>query len=161
MADALPSNRDGRVAPGDDAPTIDDQDLVNLLASYCTEAEEARQSGPNPRDDVWRSNWDRYWGRYDMADKAPWQSRHVMPEVPQFVDRWAAAMREALASVADALARQDADDFSGESETLFVMMQQHNMKEEGVLYPMCDQRLAAEADALGERIEHMIEEVRA
>lgn len=72
-----------------------------------------------------------------------------------------AAMREALASVADALARQDGDDFSGESETLFVMMQQHNMKEEGVLYPMCDQRLAGEAEALGERIEHMIEEVRA
>ena len=72
-----------------------------------------------------------------------------------------AAMREALTLIADALARQDADDFAGESETLFVLMQQHNMKEESVLYPMCDMRLAAEAADLGERIDQLIDEVRA
>ncbi|MDX5445258.1 MAG: hemerythrin domain-containing protein [Zoogloeaceae bacterium] len=71
-----------------------------------------------------------------------------------------ASMRDAMARIADALARRDADDFSGESETLFVLMQQHNMKEESVLYPMCDARLAAEAQALGERIEHLVEGVR-
>ncbi|MDX5363085.1 MAG: hemerythrin domain-containing protein [Pseudazoarcus pumilus] len=71
-----------------------------------------------------------------------------------------AAMREALARVADALARQDADDFAGEGETLFILLQQHNMKEESVLYPMCDLRLGAEAATLGERMEHMVEEVR-
>jgi iron-sulfur cluster repair protein YtfE (RIC family) len=28
------------------------------------------------------------------------------------------------------------------------MMQQHNMKEENVLYPMCDQQLVAQVDVL-------------
>ena len=37
-------------------------------------------------------------------------------------------------------------------------MQQHNMKEEGVLYPMCDRRLANQAETLGARIKQVIEE---
>lgn len=85
--------------PSADVPeetSLDDQEIVNILAAYATEAEQARESGPSPRDDTWRANWDRYWGRYDHSKKADWQSKHVMPEAPQFVDRWAAAMREAL-----------------------------------------------------------------
>lgn len=77
-------------------PDHDPAEIVNILAHYKEEAENARQSGPNPRDQVWRDNWDRYWGRYDFSKKAAWQAKFVMPEVPQFVDRWAAAMREAL-----------------------------------------------------------------
>jgi iron-sulfur cluster repair protein YtfE (RIC family) len=69
-------------------------------------------------------------------------------------------MRDVIARIADALARRDAGDVAGESETLFVLMQQHNMKEEGVLYPMCDARLAAEAQMLVERIEQLVEGVR-
>lgn len=75
---------------------LDDETIVQILAGYKTEADNARKSGQNARDTVWRENWDRYWNRYDHSKKADWQSRHVMPEVPQFVDRWAAAMREAL-----------------------------------------------------------------
>lgn len=71
------------------------------------------------------------------------------------------AMREALQHIAEALARRDAGGFSGEAETLFVLMQQHNMKEESVLYPLCDQRLAAEAEQLAERIAQRIEGVNA
>jgi len=33
------------------------------------------------------------------------------------------------------------------------MMQQHNMKEENVLYPMCDQHLSDERPAVLERLE--------
>jgi hypothetical protein len=84
--------------PDVDAARIDEAEIVKVLDSYRVEAEEARRSGPNPRDDIWRANWDRYWGRYDHSKKAPWQSKHVMPESPQLVDRWAAAMREALDS---------------------------------------------------------------
>lgn len=74
----------------------DHDEIVNVLQSYFTEAKNAREGGANPRDRIWEANWDRYWGRYDHSKKAPWQSKHVMPETPQFVDRWAAAMREAL-----------------------------------------------------------------
>lgn len=94
MAEALPGgdhDTEPEVSAG-----IDDRDVLRILGGYKHEAEVARKSGHNPRDDVWRANWDLYWGRYDFSAKAEWQSRHVMPEVPQFVDRWAAAMREAM-----------------------------------------------------------------
>lgn len=57
-------------------------------------------------------------------------------------------MREFLERMSAAIAVRDADEFSGEAETLLIMIQQHNMKEENILYPMCDARLAAEATGL-------------
>jgi hypothetical protein len=93
---------DHLVAPNPDVePVVDDdkldkQILATVLDGYRREAEEARRAGPSPRDTTWQRNWDRYWGRYDHSRKADWQSKFVMPETPQFVDRWAAAMREAL-----------------------------------------------------------------
>ena len=62
-------------------------------------------------------------------------------------------MRELFDAMADAVKQQDRDEFLGEAETLLVMMQQHNMKEENILYPMCDQHLAADSAALIEQIE--------
>lgn len=66
-------------------------------------------------------------------------------------------IRSALGRMRDALENQDADDYSGEAETLLILMQQHNMKEENILYPMCDAQLAGEnlpptlAERLGAR----------
>src|SRR5574343_2110911 len=57
-------------------------------------------------------------------------------------------MRSLLAEADEAMAQGQTDDFLGVSETLLIMMQQHNMKEENILYPMCDQHLAAEMAAL-------------
>lgn len=57
-------------------------------------------------------------------------------------------MRELLAAAAVSLAARDANDYSGYAETLLIMAQQHNMKEENILYPMCDQHLTGRIDAL-------------
>jgi iron-sulfur cluster repair protein YtfE (RIC family) len=38
----------------------------------------------------------------------------------------------------------DRDGFAGAAETLLIMMQQHNMKEENILYPMCDRALSGQ-----------------
>lgn len=62
-------------------------------------------------------------------------------------------MRELLDAARDALAAKDADDYSGNAETLLIMMQQHNMKEENVLYPMCDQHLVDQVEALIPRLQ--------
>jgi hemerythrin-like domain-containing protein len=59
-----------------------------------------------------------------------------------------AQMRQLLAAAETALAQADGDDYAGSSETLLIMMQQHNVKEENMLYPMCDQCLADHLDAL-------------
>ncbi|MCL2525177.1 MAG: hemerythrin domain-containing protein [Betaproteobacteria bacterium] len=57
-------------------------------------------------------------------------------------------MRILLDEAAKALERGDGDDYLGQAETLLIMMQQHNLKEENMLYPMCDEHLAAEASAV-------------
>lgn len=59
-----------------------------------------------------------------------------------------AQIRELLEAAAEAITAHDADEYSGYAETLHIMTQQHNMKEENVLYPMCDQHLAAQSAAL-------------
>lgn len=62
-------------------------------------------------------------------------------------------LRTLLNDAVDALKSGNIDDYLGIAETLVIMMQQHNMKEENILYPMCDQHLAAETPALIERLE--------
>lgn len=47
-------------------------------------------------------------------------------------------MRELLQILQQALDSQDGETFSGAAGTLLILMQQHNMKEENILYPMCD-----------------------
>lgn len=59
-----------------------------------------------------------------------------------------AEMRAALVQMRAALAARNRDEYAGEAETLLIMMQQHNMKEENILYPMCDVRLGSERDTL-------------
>jgi len=54
-------------------------------------------------------------------------------------------MRDLLAQMQGALAARDGDAFGGAAETLLILMQQHNMKEENILYPMCDNALGASA----------------
>lgn len=84
------------VGSGDKTPEI-----INTLQDYFREADENRKSGLNPRDHKWRENLDLYWNRYDFTNKQKWQSTASMPEVPNFVDRFAAALKEALIQTPD------------------------------------------------------------
>ena len=52
-------------------------------------------------------------------------------------------MRSVVAEMNDAFAGKDSDTFLGLAETLMILTQQHNMKEEQILYPMSDQVLGA------------------
>jgi iron-sulfur cluster repair protein YtfE (RIC family) len=61
-------------------------------------------------------------------------------------------MREALAEMDSALASDNLEDLLGQAETLLILMQQHNIKEEQILYPMCDRFLG---DAVGSVIQAM------
>ena len=53
-----------------------------------------------------------------------------------------AQMRELLQGMGEVIAASHGDDYLGMSETLLLYMQQHNLKEENVLYPMSDRVLA-------------------
>jgi len=57
-------------------------------------------------------------------------------------------MRGLIADMGGAVVESDQDSYLGLSETLNMLMQQHNLKEENVLYPMTDQVLGGERDDL-------------
>lgn len=63
-------------------------------------------------------------------------------------------MRAMVKSLEGAVERKAKDDYLGTSETLLVLMQQHNMKEEHILYPMCDRELsdAALLEKIGQQL---------
>ncbi|GIZ51690.1 hemerythrin domain-containing protein [Noviherbaspirillum aridicola] len=59
-----------------------------------------------------------------------------------------AQIRALLDDMNAALGARDRELFLGLSETFNLLLQQHNMKEEGVLYPLADRQLAGESAQL-------------
>jgi hemerythrin-like domain-containing protein len=55
-------------------------------------------------------------------------------------------MTDLLKQMSVALTRKDANAYLGDADTLLIIMQQHNVKEEQMLYRMADQALASELD---------------
>lgn len=60
-----------------------------------------------------------------------------------------------LEQMNNAIEELDAAKFFGYAETLNIMMQQHNMKEESMLYPMTDRALFDKCHELVEAMEHI------
>ena len=52
-------------------------------------------------------------------------------------------MSSLLDEMLQSLTAQDSEQYLGLGETLLILMQQHNMKEEQILYPMADKSLAS------------------
>lgn len=59
-----------------------------------------------------------------------------------------AQMRDLLQDMARAVADTHHSRYLGLSETLNMLMQQHNLKEENMLYPMADRALGADREAI-------------
>ena len=64
-------------------------------------------------------------------------------------------MRALFSAMHDATIAQDTEQFLGEAETLLILMQQHNRKEEQILYPMSDRLLAAAQPPVVERLQSL------
>ena len=64
-----------------------------------------------------------------------------------------AQMNELIGQMAETLARHDAHTYGGLSETLLIVMQQHNLKEEQILYPMADHYLVSQRETLLDRMQ--------
>lgn len=65
-------------------------------------------------------------------------------------------MRALVQDLDNALAAQNKDEYLGLSETLMVLMQQHNMKEEMMLYPMADNAIEQSETVTAQLKEHKI-----
>jgi len=62
-------------------------------------------------------------------------------------------MNGVLAQIQESLEIDDPDTTLGAGETLLMLIQQHNMKEEGMLYPMVDQQLTAQVPDLIQKMD--------
>ncbi len=67
-------------------------------------------------------------------------------------------MRQLMTDMQNALEEQDVNRYLGLSETLLIMMQQHNTKEENILYPMADTVLAGDKEEILARTQELKEQ---
>jgi len=67
-------------------------------------------------------------------------------------------MRGLMAQMLEAIAADNKDKFFGTTETFMILQQQHNMKEEQMLYPMVQQHLDAESERIVEMISSLVVE---
>lgn len=112
---------------------------------------------------VAQENWDSAQSLFERFQTA--MARHLAMEedvlFPSFESRTGMSsgptqvmrmehdqMRGLLNDMAHSIASSDQSQFLGLSETLNMLMQQHNLKEENVLYPMADQLLGDTRDTL-------------
>ncbi|MDB2562591.1 hemerythrin domain-containing protein [Sulfurimonas sp.] len=65
-------------------------------------------------------------------------------------------MRALMQDMLAALESENKDKFFGLTETLMILLQQHNMKEEQMLYTMAQQHLGAESDRIVDMMDSMI-----
>jgi hemerythrin-like domain-containing protein len=67
-------------------------------------------------------------------------------------------MRNLMQQLLEAIDNENKDKFFGLSETLMILLQQHNMKEEQMLYTMAQQHLGSEADRIVEMMDALVVE---
>lgn len=64
-------------------------------------------------------------------------------------------LRSLLESMRVALNEKRNNDFFGIGESMMIMLQQHNMKEEQMLYPMIDRALGTDAELMVKTLKGM------
>lgn len=103
----------GRSDLEDESLGMSEEEILSLLGSYFDEAERARETGYEPRHQVWEDNLHSFWMRREFGDKRDWQSQEVSAMVPNFVERFAASQRMALMRSPDWAQVRDRNDPSG------------------------------------------------
>ena len=102
---------------------------------------------------------ERHFQMEERVMFAEFETKTGMTEGPTSMMRHEhAQMRTLIKQMGEALDAENKDKFFGLSETLMILMQQHNMKEEQMLYTMAQQHLSAESDRIVDMMESMIVE---
>jgi len=65
-------------------------------------------------------------------------------------------LRSLMTQIGEAIENEDKNKFFGLTETMMIMLQQHNMKEEQMLYSMAQQHLSEDADRIIMMMESII-----
>ncbi|HCE08843.1 MAG TPA: hemerythrin HHE cation-binding protein [Oxalobacteraceae bacterium] len=124
----------------------------NLFAVAEESAGGGKWQKAQPEFDAYRSEMERHLRMEEEVMFPAFEAKTGMVGGPTLVMRNEhLQMRKLIDDMAQKIAAKDGDGYLGVSETLMILMQQHNMKEEQMLYGMMDQAFGAEAGPLLER----------
>ena len=87
------------------------------------------------------------------AFEARSESAHCNPTPVMIMEH--TQMKQLIQDMNTAVESKDKDKFFGLSETLMMTMQQHNMKEEQMMYPMIDEAMGSESQMLLDSIKEL------
>jgi hemerythrin-like domain-containing protein len=109
--------------------------------------------------EAFRDATERHFQMEERVMFAEFEEKTGMTQGPTAMMRHEhAQMRNLLKQMGEAIDAEDKDKFFSLSETLMILLQQHNMKEEQMLYPMAQQHLSAESDKIVDMMQEMIVE---
>lgn len=66
-------------------------------------------------------------------------------------------IKSLIQQMENALIKEDKDNFLGNADTCMIMIQQHNMKEEQILYPMIDRALSSNREQIFSEVKTKLE----
>jgi hemerythrin-like domain-containing protein len=102
------------------------------------------------------TDMERHFQREEQVLFPAFEARTGQSQGPTMVMRGEhEQMRQLFRELQQSLVQGDSERFLGLSETLLMLMQQHNAKEEQVLYPMSDQVLGGESEELIGRMDEV------
>jgi hemerythrin-like domain-containing protein len=124
----------------------------NLFAVAEEDVAKGKWENAAKQFDAFRKETERHLGMEEQTLFPAFETKSGMEGGPTQVMRSEhEQMRKVIDDMAQKLAAKDSDGYLGLSETLMVLMQQHNMKEEQILYRMMDQTFGGEATDVLER----------
>lgn len=123
--------------------TRDHQDCDALWAEVEAAAEAGDPARARARFDIFHGAMERHFSFEEKTLFPAFEEATGMRGGPTHVMRHEhAQMRQVLAAMAEAFANGDVDLALDQGDTLLMLIQQHNLKEERMLYPACDAHLS-------------------
>ena len=140
-----------------DFMTQDHRDCDDTFAAM---EQKANSEGLAATDELYKKMADDMEHHFQMEERVlfpAFEEKTGMTQGPtQMMRMEHSQMRQLIKEIGEALQDDNKDRFFGLTETMMIMVQQHNMKEEQMLYTMIQQHMSAENDQLVMMMDAMI-----
>ena len=131
-----------------------DEVFAQMEQKASSSLEDAKELTQNFVDDM-----ERHFQMEERVMFAEFEAKTGMTQGPTAMMRHEhEQMRQLFRQLLDSLESGDKEKFFGTSETLMILLQQHNMKEEQMLYPMAQQHLSAESARIVDMMQSIVVE---
>jgi len=138
--------------------TSDHRKCDEIFASMESKAGESLKSAQELTE-AFVADMERHFQMEERVMFAEFEAKTGMTQGPTAMMRQEhTQMRALMQQLLEAIADDNKNKFFGTSETLMILLQQHNMKEEQMLYTMAQQHLSAESDRIVEMMDSLIVE---